>query len=223
MNRLIPAVILFCLLSPLVNAQQLSLTDQFMTKNAYGRNNLRTADIQGSPYLDNEYKVGTVRTVDDVLYKDIPLKYNCYDDVLEFQRNNVSYDLKPKTIVKRAEFGGQVFAYKDFESNGGTDKSYFKLLAEGKASLCVRFSVKFYEQEPLKAYAEPKPARFDNLEETYYVSIDNSPAKKILNNKKLIEILADKKNEVESFMSKQKLSARKAEDLIKIIRYYNSL
>jgi len=223
MNRLISGIFIFCLLSPLVKAQSLSLTDQFMTRMSYGRNNLRAAEIQGSPYLEKEYKIGTVLTDADILYKDVPLRYNCYDDVLEFQRNKVSYDLKPKTVVKRAEFGGQIFVYKDFESNGGTDKSYFKLLAERKTSLCVRFSIKFYEQEPLKAYANPQPARFDDLKETYYVSFDNSPAKKILNNKKLIEILADKKNEVESFMSKQKLSARKAEDLIKIIKYYNSL
>lgn len=221
MKRIIPVIILFCLISPLLNGQ--SLTNQFITRMTYGRNNLTSAEIQGSPYLNKEYQVGTVQTDGDIIYSDIPLRYNCFEDVLEFTKNKVSYDLIPKTIVKRAEFGGQVFSCKDYESKGGTEKSYFEILVEGKASLLVHYSIKFFEKEPLKGYAEPKPARFDDFEKNYYISINNSPAKKISNNKKWIEILADKQKDVDSYISKQKLSVKKAEDMKKIIGYYNSL
>jgi hypothetical protein len=220
MKYLIPFVIFLCVLSTTSKAQ----IDQFPTKNSFGRNNLTFDDIKGTPYLSADFAVGTVWTTDDVVYKDIPLRYNCYFGVMEFKKDNSSYELKPEEKIKRVEFGGQVFAYKEFEANnGGTNKSFCKVLSEGKALLCVRFSVKFYEPEPLKGFAESKPARFDNFTKDYYVSFNNSPAKQILTKKKLIEILADKKDKVESFISKQKLSVKKEEDLKKIVTYYNSL
>ena len=201
----------------------LNAQSRMPSKFSYGPRHLKMADIQGSPYLDPEYKIGTILTDKDVVYKNIPLRYNCYFDVLEIRKNNKSYDLIPKTEVKRAEFGGQVFAYKAFESDGHTDYCYFELLAEGKATLCVHVSVKFFDRERLKGFANPKPARFDGLTEIYYISLGNSPAQKILSYKKLINVLSDKKSEVDSFIDKQKLSVNKGEDLKKIVTFYNSL
>ena len=176
MKLLIPAIILFSLISLSVKAQSFpdnSLPEQFLVRTSYGRNNLKANEIQGSPYLNKEYNVGTVLIEGDVLYKDIPLRYNCFTDVLEFSKNDVAYDLSPKSVVKRAEFGGQVFTYKDYESNKGIAKSYFRILLEGKALLCIRYSIQFYEKELVKGYADAKPARFDDFEKSYYVAISN--------------------------------------------------
>ncbi len=221
-NYLLLAAII-CLLSPVTKAQSVTWNDPFPANSHYGRNNLTINDIDGSPYLDAEYKVGTVLTDDGTLYKDIPLRYNCFDDVLEFEKDDSPYDLLPKTKIKRAEFGNQVFTYKDIESNNGSEKSFLQVLAEGKATLFARFGVKFYEAEELKGFADAKPARFDDFSETFYVSVNDVPAKKIINNKKLVEILGDKKKEVESYISKQKISIKKVDDLKKLVAYYNSL
>jgi len=97
------------------------------------------------------------------------------------------------------------------------------MLVEGKVNLYARYTITFYDEEPLKGFADRKPARFDDFSETYYISINNSPAVKILTNKKLVEVLADKRKQIETFISKQKLSAKKSDDLKKIISYYNSL
>lgn len=223
MKNLILITTIICFLSPLTKAQSTTWNDPFPTKNTYGRNNLTLNDINGSPYLDDEYKAGTVLTDDGTLYKDIPMRYNCYDDVLEFTKDGSSYELLPKTKIKRAEFGGQVFTYKDMDSNEGSDKSFMQILAEGKATLFARFRVNFIEAEEAKGFADAKPPRFENLSETYYVSINNAPAKKINSNKNLLEVLGDKKKEVESYVSKQKISYKKVDDMKKIIAYYNSL
>jgi hypothetical protein len=194
------------------------------TKSHFGRNNLTIEDIKGFPYLDSAYKVGTILTSDNVLYKDVPLRFNCFDGVMEFKKDKDSYELKPEEKIKKVEFGGQTFEYLDYESDkGGINKSFFKVLTEGKASLCVKFSVKFYEAEPQQGFADPKPARFDDFSETYYISINNSAAKRISNNKKFTDIFAEKKKDVDAFISKQKLSLKKVDDLKKIAAYYNSL
>ena len=222
MKNICAVIILFCL-SFSLKAQLLSLMDQYNAKLSYGRNRLTLSEIQGSPYLDKEYKIGSVLTNRGVLYKEVPLKYNCYIDVLEFKKGNTAYDLIPKSIVKRAEFGNKIFVYKPVENSKKADSSYFEVLFEGKATLCARYAIKFYEAELPKGYLDPKPVRFDNFSQIFYISIGDSPAKKISTNKSLIEILSDKQDDVKDFISKRRLSVKKVSDLKQIIAYYNAL
>ena len=191
MKHLTTLTILLWLLIPALRAQDWA--DRWPSQNFYGHKKITLSDIKGSPYLDTQYRKGTVMTDDGLTYKDIPLRYNAYTDVLEFQKNGTSYDLMPKDRVKKADFGGQVFTYRNYEPGGPANRAYFTILSEGKATLLGRYMVNFYEEEPLKGYADPKPARFDDLMESFWISMKEAPAIKILNSKKLLEALNDKK------------------------------
>ena len=79
------------------------------------------------------------------------------------------------------------------------------------------------EQELARGYSEAKPARFDAMQKTYYIAINDAPAQLIASKKGLIEMFGDKKEEMESFISKNKLSVKSNEALIKILAHYNSL
>jgi hypothetical protein len=221
MNRIITGIIFFFLFSTLAKAQ-LSI-DYSQLQNFLDRNHLRINEIKGTPYLNSEYETGTILSDAGILYENVPLRYDCFNDILEFKRDSKTYYADPKESVKKAEFGGKVFVYKAFEKEGDTDKSYFEEVVTGKAALYTRYSVNFHEAVPTDGFTDARPAQFGDLMETSYISIDTFPAKKILNNKKLVEILSDKKNEVEAFISKQKLSVKKKDDLKKIVTYYNSL
>lgn len=223
MRNLILLTTILCLFSPLIKAQSITWTDPFPTKNSFGRYNLTLDDISGSPYLNPEYVLGIVTTKEGVHYKDIPLRYNCFNDVLEFKKDDKAYDLLPKDKAATAEFGGSTFRYLTYEPGNESNKAYFQVLEEGKAKLYARYRVNFYEREEAKGFADAKPARFDDLLQTYWVSSGTAPLKKILNKGQLLVALSDKKSEIESFITKQKLSIKKVDDLKKIIRYYNTL
>ncbi len=221
MNRIIAGIIFSLLFSTLAKAQlfiDISPYQKFMD-----RTGLRPTEIQGTPYLNSEYQIGTVLSDSNKLYKNVPLRYDCFDDALEFCRDNKTFYLFPKETVKKAEFGGKTFVYRAIEGENGTEKAYFELVAEGKAALLSRYSINFYEPVPTNGLTDAKPARFDNMRETYYISFDNSPAKKIPANKKMAEIFGDKSKAVETFISKEKLSAKKKDDLKKIVAFYNTL
>jgi hypothetical protein len=221
MKNLVFLTTLFCLFSPFLKAQSVTWSDPFPTKNSYGRFNLTLNDIAGTPYLDSEYVLGTVTTNEGTLYKDIPLRYNCFNDVLEIKKDDQPYDLLPKEKASRAEFGGQIFCYLPYGNE--TNKAYFQVLTEGKARLCARYRVNFYEKEEAKGFADAKPARFDDLLETFWISVGQAPLKLILKKNQLLDVLSDKKNEVDAFLTKEKLSIKKPDDLKKIIKYYNTL
>jgi hypothetical protein len=189
----------------------------------FGPRHLTLDKIQGTPYLNPDFVNGKVITTDGNTFNDIPLRYNCYSDVIEFKKEDVGYDISPKDIIDKVEFGGRVFSYIQFEPGFGHNMGYFQILTEGKAKLCVKYQIGFLEREELKGFSTPKPDRFDEMKVTYWISMNDAPAKQVLNKNKFLDLFSDKKNEVESFMSNQKLTIKKEDDLKKIVSYYNTL
>jgi len=223
MKQLTTFIIFLFFLSSGLKAQ--SLWKMFPSNSIFGRQHLTLKQIQGSPYLNPEYVNGTVIDSDGKVTKDIPLRYNCYSDVLEYKKEDKNYDILPKEQVVRADFGDHTFCYIEYEDESGntSNKGYFQILTDDKASLFVKYHISFYEREEVKGYSEPKPDRFDNLTLTYWISFNKGPAKRILNKSKIQDIFPDKKNEMQIYISNQKLSFKKADDLKKIVSYYNTL
>ncbi len=212
-----------------LNGQTLlnGLMDEFRTKKlqdgTWTRYNLKLSDIQGTPFLDPEFHPGRIVASDGSIFTDIPLRYNGYSDDLEFQKGTDTYNIDPKTRVRKAEFGGMTFACLPFDDLGKVNNGFFQVLAEGTATLLIKYSVAFLEKEAVKAFADPKPARFDDIQKTYYLTIKNSIAQQITTKKKLLELFGEKKGEMETFISKNKLSIHGDDALTKIITHYNSL
>ena len=228
MKRII-FVILILILSNSLNAQTMlnGLMDNYrfkkMTDGTYNRNNLKMSDIQGTPYLNEKFSPGKIITLDGATYEGIPLRYNAYSDDLEFQKGEDTYDIDPKTIVKRAEFGGTVFCCMKYDFFGKIQNGLFEILSEGKTILLVKYTIKFLEKEKLQAFADQKPARFEAPQKEYYITFDSITAKLISNKKNLLELFGNQKDEMESFISKNKLSVRNEDALAKIVAHYNSL
>ncbi len=222
MKQLTILFFLFFILSTGLKAQ-IWENIEYPVMNYYGLKKMVLKDIQGSPFLDPQYVHGEVTIRNGSTYKDVPLRYNCADDILEYKNGDKSYEIIPKDQVRRAEFGGRIFCYLNYAPVHAQNRGYFQLLTEGKASLYVRYHITFYESDDPKGYATPKPARFDDLKETYWISIDGAPVVEISKKNDLLNLFSDRKKEMQDFVSEQKLSYKKVEDLKKIVRYYNTL
>lgn len=223
MKQLSILTILFFFLSPFVQAQTGWWSDVTPARCFFGNNNVTLDKIQGSPYLSRNFVEGMVVTSKGSTFNGVPLRYNCYDDILEYQKNNKPFEIFPKEQVGRAEFGGKIFCYLQYENGKSVQKSYFHVLTEGKATLCAKYSISFFEKEEVRAFSESKPERFDDFKETYWLSLDKAPAKQILSKNQLLELFSGKKKEVESYIASQKLSIKNVGDLKKIADFYNSL
>jgi len=228
MRRFAFFIMLFVLTNRL-NAQTMfnGLMDSYqfkkMTDGAYSNFNLKMSEIQGTLYLNEEFSPGKIITSEGVTFENIPLRYNAYSDDLEFQKGEDTYNIDPKTIVRRAEFGGAVFGCMKYDTFGKIQNGIFEILTEGKATLLVKYTIKFLEKEKAQAFADPKPARFDVPKKEYYVAFEGAPAKLITNKKSLLELFGDRKDEMESYISKNKLSIREDDAMTKIIVRFNSL
>lgn len=179
--------------------------------------------VIGSPYLSETFVEGKVNTSKGN-YVAVPMRYDIYNDVFEFSQNSVIYLLDPTPQILKISLPNQVMVVEKFEYKGKLRFGFLLLLDSGSLSLMAQKVVTFREEQAPKALeSSSTPAKYSSLPDIYYYKIGQGEVKKVENINKLIGSLPDKHKELEKFVKQWKLSSRKQDDLIKLVRYYNSL
>lgn len=197
-------------------------TNKFNTES--GNKTLTENQIKGSPYLNDEFVNGSIYTIQRKQYADIPLRYNIYNDDLEFKTpEDVVQALATPDIVEKAVFGTTHLVYSPYLQANNNKKGFFIVLEEGKASLYTKPGVQFREGTKPGAYKDPEPPKFVKKSDEFYLRIGSGQAKIIGNKKELATAFPDNQEKIESFMSKNKTKTNKPESLKQLVKYYNSL
>jgi hypothetical protein len=188
------------------------------------KNVLTEADIEGSPYMTDEFINGSVFTTSKIQYNDIPLRYNVYNDEMQFQSpdGNISAIAAPE-VIEKVTFGEYTMEYIPFTNAKRIRRGFFVLLVDGNVKLYARPNVEYRPPVPPAPYKEPEPAKFLEKSDTYYIRIGLEAAQLIENKKDLEEIFPDHKKEVAAFIKKNKVNHRKEDRLKELVKYYNSL
>ena len=181
-------------------------------------------DIEGSPYLNDEFINGTIFTTSKYQFVDVPLRYNIYNDQLEFKttQNEVQALATPE-IVETVEFGDFKMIYIPYSNSKKIKRGFFIVEVEGIASLYSKKVIMFKEAEEPGAYKVAEPAKFVNKSDSYYIRVGSAEAKKVGSKKEVVEIFPDHNNEISIFIKKSKVKTNKPEKLKELVRYYNSL
>lgn len=181
-------------------------------------------EIEGSPYLDREFVSGTIYTTQRQQFNEIPLRYNIYNDNLEFKTpENEIMALSAPEIVEKAVIGNAILTYSPFLLANKTKKGFFVILEDGKASLYSKPLVSFKEASAPAAYKDAEPAKFVKKADEYYIRIGSETAVLINTKKDLIAAFPDNTDKIESFIAKNKIKINKAEGLKEVVRFYNSI
>ena len=101
-------------------------------------------DIEGSPYLNDDFIEGSVYTNSKTQYEGVPLRYNIYSDEIEFRSDNgqVMVLAAPEVLEK---VGDYQFEYIFYQILNNSRRGYFAVLEKGKASLYSRSQINFTE------------------------------------------------------------------------------
>ncbi len=176
-------------------------------------------DIEGSPYLSNDFISGLIYLKDSTLFN-LPLRYNVYEDKMEFQIKGLSYSIGNPQILDKIVIGNLEYIFIDFIDKG----SYFELVETGKCLLIKKNIIDFKPAEgPKPIEGKFIPASFVRKTDIYYILINKSKVFKINNIRSIIEAFKDQKQNIEDFIKKEKIKKNRKEEIIKIVRYYNSL
>ncbi len=192
--------------------------------NKSGNTELLLKDIKGSPYLNDEFINGTIYTNSKTRYDQVPLRYNLYNDDLEFKNpaGEILALAKPE-IVEYAVFGDHRLVYVSYGAGPKPKKGFLLLIVEGKASLLSKVSVLYQNPTEPGAYKEAEPAKFVLRADEFFIRAGSGLPALAGNKKSVLEAFPDNRDKIEDFISKNKIKLNKPEGLAAVVKFYNSL
>ena len=180
------------------------------------------AEVVGSPYLSDQFIKGNVYSSKGT-FGNVEMRYNIYKDYIEFRQSGLTYILDPSREIIRVDLGDYSLVTDQVDLKGKS-VGFYVLLDSGKVTLVSKKSISFTEARPAQALeSSATPAKFSAAPDTHYYKIGNGPLIKIGSLKKMIVSFPDKREELQAFASREKISARKQDELVRLVRYYNSL
>ena len=196
--------------------------DILHTRNAYEKNSEK--NYTGSPYLNEEFVNGDLYYNHQYVYKNISLRYNIYNDAIEYsnKRNGVAFSLDPTDKIDMAIVGIDTFVVDSIRCGKKLKKCYFKMITDGKVRMLVKMRTVLIPRKNAQLYTEATLAHFARNGDTYYVRTGNKPLQKIKSLKSLTALINDRKSSLASYIKKEKLRNNSG-DMARLIGYYESL
>lgn len=180
-------------------------------------------DIEGSPYLNEEFEIGEVFYGNKYKLNQIPLRYNIYNDDMEYKVDNSIMAFANPQHIDQVVFGNNVFIYLRSESVSEEGGGFVKIWNSQYPAIITKMRVEYFDREPPKALVDPKPPRFVRKENQHFLMKSKTDAVKIKSVKRMIESLGHYKVELTRYAKTEKISARKPEELAKLLDYYSTL
>ncbi|MFC2125383.1 hypothetical protein ACFLU5_11290 [Bacteroidota bacterium] len=183
----------------------------------------RNEAINGSPYLSEEFIKGEIVLIDNSVLSDVLLRYNIYNDELEFQDKGINYFIGTKHLLKKVKLGDNTFVVDIYDSSIGEKQGFFTLLADGEVKLLCKYEMELTDRIPAKPMRDPEPRKFVRQKDLYFVKVGLQRIHEFSSVKKLIGYFGDHQDELRSFTKKEKISPNNPDELADLINYYNSL
>jgi len=174
----------------------------------------------GSPYVENNFLLGTIR--DFKQNKTLPalLRYNAVEDVVEIrlQLEDKSSVLPKYTHIKY-DMGDYTYFIDNINTEDGFKESYFANYYDGK-------NVKFIgvpepkvtpAQEAKTGYGNDKPASL-RVDMIYYISLDGGQYKKAKIKEKDLKDILGESDRIEDYFDNNKIKT--IEDIVEMLKYF---
>jgi len=179
-------------------------------------------NIEGTPYLNEKYSPAVVYTLQGKL-DGVMLRYNIYNDRMEMSLNSINYLLGPLTQIVKVDWGSQVYKVVKYTYKGKSIHGYLEVLDSGKVNLFSKKVVVFKDkQEPTAIQVSVIPPTFTRQSDVILYQVGNGEYVKFSSVQKMIENFPDKQHELKEYMKKEGIKGKKIEDVVKVVKYYNS-
>jgi hypothetical protein len=180
------------------------------------------ATVHGTPYMDDAFVQGEIY-YGNTIHK-VPVRYNIFQDLMEYKENGQTLLLDANTSIKKVHFGTNMFVVEKFEFKRKTKYGFLALLDSGKVMLFSKKVVNYLGAQKGRALdGGDEPARYTRSADVFYYKVGDGDVLEVGNVKSMIASFPGKQEELTLFAKKEKISARREEELIQLVQYYNSL
>lgn len=211
--------------------EEIFLVREFVNhKASMGDNIIRAhmpySNISGSPYLHDEFIESEAISKDSIRYVNVKFRYNIFEDELEYLNGDEVLVLTNPNDFSYFFLGQDVLFYQSYPSRRESVKQgYFLLLTIGNRSvLSKKINITYEPPKDAQVYTAAKKPEFKKSADHYFIKFDgNVPSRIYPNKRKVLNSFPDKKEELETFILKNQLNFKEEEDIIKLVKYFNSL
>jgi hypothetical protein len=184
----------------------------------------RYSGTKGTPFLVDKWMKGNV-TVARGIYKDLDLKYNVYDNILLFNKDDDSYELTDDiiafTLMPKADDTSTHMVFRKGVTGPEFKAGQFvQVMTEGPNASVYKLAQKQLSEKSeinagmIKTFA-------DNAK--YYIRSKTGVHFVKLNQSDILSVLNDQATKLKAFIDERKLRFRKDTDLVELVKYYNTL
>jgi len=183
---------------------------------------LKAEDIEGSAYLNDEFLTGAVTLSSGVKYSNIPLRYNIYNDQIEFRSNSGKlFNINNPESIKELTIGDSKFIYTDCMLHNRNEKLFVEVILESNVSLLKRYKMKLNPPKEAETHKPAQPYTLSRMPSEFLIRKSDGTVYLFKNKKELLSLLSDKSDKINELMKQQKLSANNEKDLMVIVKIYN--
>jgi hypothetical protein len=176
-------------------------------------------EYEGSPFLYDEWKKGSVKLKNGKEYSNLDLKYDAAEDRVLF-KDDRGNTYKFNDPVSEFRLNSQLYrsGYQADESR--TPDSFYQVLVDGNTQLLKRVAKTIAEQ---KTYGSAVLKKHFQSTESFFI-VKAGKLKKVRKDKKAIfDALGGNAAEMEQYIASNKLNLKIDNDMAMLISYYNSL
>lgn len=180
-------------------------------------------DIDGSPYINNNFELVKIAQRKDTLYK---ARYNGFThemEILNRDSNITILDINDNYELTFTE-SNKVYKTISYIDQYDTEiKRFLVVLTENeKCSLYKEELVNYTDKvEATNSYSKEKPAKYERIKDRYYIKLNNKTTILPLKKKRLLQLFPENEKDLKNYM--KKLNPKNEDELIKIITYISSL
>jgi hypothetical protein len=180
----------------------------------------------GTPYVFEDFKRGNIFYSNKLRIDGKLLNYDCYNDRLEYSNGTSVYLLNSDQIDYFEIFPDpdRPMLFKQVLVEKLKRHVFLQVLYDEKSILYKRYFKDFTEADYGGAYSQDR--RYDEYKDrySYYLKTAEDELQLLKPKKKsVLEIMADKSDELEKYIKKAKPDLNTDDGLVQLIRFYDSL
>jgi len=181
--------------------------------------------VEGSPFFDEQMMRGSILLSEGKEYRNILVRLNLLETQVNYI-NEKQIEMIATTPISEVVLWDTInndhhrFVFSDYiETTDKPEKDFYELLQTGKAGLYKQYKKKMLESKP---YGSATVEQSIKTEMRYFVLFGGQWTR-IKKLKEIKDLLTDKKNEIQKFITDKTLTKDSEANFEAIIAYYNSL
>lgn len=184
--------------------------------------------IEGSPFFFSEYCMANLKVRNGKSYNGIKVKLNLQENLVIYDAGD-GKEMASVTPIEKILFINCSDTSKNTVLQSGFPpvdaqnvNSFYQLLDSGRLQLLKHIGINYKDT---RYYGSNQTTRVFTQNETFYVYSPEKGIRKVpvKDNGLVITLLGDHMQELTAYVSANGLRCKKEEDLLKLVRYYNSL